>query len=132
MTGDPHVPARIALYVVDPPTAATFYERVAGLRSEVVDGYVVLRSSAYELVLVPAATDDADAAPAAEPPTAREDVPVKLGFVVPSIAVARAEATRVGGRVKDESAEWEWQGRRHCDGVDPEGTVVQLQELLAE
>ena len=62
------------------------------------------------------------------PPQRREDVPVKLFFVVPDLAVARERAVALGGELNPASREWEFQGYRVCDGVDPEGNVVQLRQ----
>ena len=67
-----------------------------------------------------------------DPPARREGTPIKLGFLVPSIAAGRVAAPDLGGAIDDVEDEWDWLGRRHCDGHDPEGNVIQLQELLAD
>jgi predicted enzyme related to lactoylglutathione lyase len=66
------------------------------------------------------------------PARRREDVPVKLAFAVPSIEDVRHVAASLGGEVDREDDEWDFRGCRHCDGVDPEGNVIQLREPLAK
>lgn len=65
-----------------------------------------------------------------DPPEIREETPIKLFFPVRSLAEARANAPRWGGRVNPPSQEWTAGNFRACDGFDPEGNVVQFRELI--
>ena len=47
---------------------------------------------------------------------------------MPSLAEARARAPALGGRLAPAGKEWAARGFRACDGVDPEGNVVQFRE----
>ncbi len=61
-------------------------------------------------------------------PVRRTDTPLKLAFDVDSIAAARDAALNLGGGIDPAEREWTFQGRRVCDGYEPEGNVVQLRE----
>jgi predicted enzyme related to lactoylglutathione lyase len=64
----------------------------------------------------------------ATPPLLREDTPIKLVFVVHSIAAARSVAPVHGGELNPPDTDWDLHGGRVCDGQDPEGNVIQLRE----
>lgn len=64
----------------------------------------------------------------AEPPLRREDTAIKLVFFVPSIAEARATAAMNGGALNPPEREWRFQHHLVCDGIDPEGNVIQLRQ----
>jgi predicted enzyme related to lactoylglutathione lyase len=55
-----------------------------------------------------------------DPPTAREETPIKLVFEVPDIEVARIHLINHGAVMSDPRA---WGS---CDGTDPEGNVFQI------
>jgi predicted enzyme related to lactoylglutathione lyase len=106
-----------------------FYEAVCGLavaREEARS--VVLESPAFQLVVVAISEEIAARITIGSPPVRREDTAVKLWFTVPGIAEARARAAEIGGVIDGPEREWRFEGRRVCDGHDPEGNVVQLRE----
>ena len=120
-----------ALYGLDVPRLAGFYEAVADLQvTETEPGYVVVESSDFELAIVEIPALLATEIEVLSPPIRREDTPVKLAFFVPSLADARAVAATLGGVVDPVQREWEFRGHRICDGHDPEGNVFQLREPL--
>ena len=119
------------LYVKDVAKVAAFYEHVVGLEpTEVDEGYVVLSSPGMDLVVVQMRPEVADGVEISDPPQAREDTPIKLVFGVPSLAGARESAPSFGAKLRPPEREWEFHGRRVCDGVAPEGNVVQLGEAI--
>jgi len=106
-----------------------FYSRVAGLVvRNMEDGFVVLESSAFELVIVALPAQIAAQIQIASPPVKRQDTAIKLAFFVPSIANARSVAPGAGGALNSLEREWQFQGARVCDGHDPEGNIFQLRE----
>ena len=121
--------AGAVVYAKDLDRLAQFYAEVAGLEIvHRVDDHVVLESEYFELVIVaiPAAT--AVRIVISTPPERRVATAFKLVFPVPDIAVARTAAAAAGGAVDAIAKEWSFQGLRVCDGMDPEGNVIQLRE----
>jgi predicted enzyme related to lactoylglutathione lyase len=111
------------IFAADFRRLAKFYEAVTEMTIQHSDdSVVVLASKSMELVLH-ALRGESDVT---EPPVAREDTYIKPFFPVKDLAAARAKAAQLGGRLKPASEEWEWRGFRACDGVDPEGNVVQF------
>jgi hypothetical protein len=49
---------------------------------------------------------------------------------VASIEDARRTAIQLGGDMNDAEMEWSFHGLKRCDGVDPEGNVFQVQEVV--
>jgi len=108
---------------------ATFYRETMALSvAHEEPGLVVLASESLELVVhaIPAAI--AATITIDDPPRAIEDASVKLFFPVDDFAAARVAAAKHGGRVHGLEKEWEWRGIRACDGVDPEGNVIQIRK----
>lgn len=102
-----------------------FYREVAGLERVSGDAtHDVLESPSFQLVVH--AIRGEPKAPV--PPIAREDGYLKPFFPVRSLAEARARAAECGGRLREASAEWEARGFRACDGMDPDGNVIQCRE----
>lgn len=58
----------------------------------------------------------------------RENAAIKPVFFVPSIAAVRAGADAFGGILNPSDNEWSFQGFKVCDGLDPEGNVIQFRE----
>lgn len=109
---------------------ASFYEALVPMRRiHAEKDHIVLDSGAVELVIHGIPKRIADAIAIGDPPQAREATPIKLFFQVDSLAAVRAQAPALGGRLSPPSKEWEARGFRACDGVDPEGNVVQFREL---
>lgn len=127
------------IYTADCDRLAAFYITVIGFREcERKPDYVVLEDVAVQLVLL--RTDDATHAAAAEaaalarpadadPSPRRSEAAIKPVFRVASIEAARAAATSVGGRINAARHEWRFGAYRVCDGLDPDGNVIQLREV---
>ena len=126
----PHQPsAGAVVFAKDLARVAKFYEEVlsmAVVHSE--QDHVVLESLAYQLVIHAIPKKIAASIEISVPPERRTETPIKLFFLVPSIAEARAKAAALGGELNPMEGEWEARGFRACDGHDPEGNVVQLRE----
>jgi predicted enzyme related to lactoylglutathione lyase len=121
--------AGAAIYAKDILRVSRFYEQVTGLAiSHEESGYIVLGSNAFQLVVVSIPPHIAGQIHIASPPERREDSAIKLVFIVPSIASARAVASELGGVIDGADREWKFQNAVVCDGHDPEGNVLQLRE----
>ncbi len=119
------------LYVKGLDRMRSFYE--ACFQMEVADDaheYCVLESDSLTLSLVKMPEQIAATIVVSVPPARREEVPIKLVFMVESIDVLRTLFAEFGGAVDPTTSQWEFRGGIHCDGVDPEGNVVQLVELV--
>jgi hypothetical protein len=55
-------------------------------------------------------------------------LPIKLVFAVDSIEALRPLLVEWGGLVDPPDTQWTFRSGTHCDGIDPEGNVVQLVE----
>jgi predicted enzyme related to lactoylglutathione lyase len=123
--------AGAVLYAKDMRRVAAFYSAVLGLAGkDGDDGHVRLESAAFQLVVLQIPNPIASAIEIAVPPVRRSNAAVKLVFFVPSIAVARASAEAWGGVMSGADQEWSFEGSTVCDGLDPEGNVIQLRERL--
>jgi predicted enzyme related to lactoylglutathione lyase len=121
--------AGAVLYAKDINRVADFYAAVLGLKQADRDAeHVVLESTAFQLVVLQIPSRIASTLQIAVPPVRRADAAVKLVFFVPSIADVRGTAEARGGVVNAAGKEWLFKGWRVCDGVDPEGNVVQFRE----
>ena len=121
--------AGAVLYAKDVDRVAAFYAEVAGLTVRHAEpAHAALESSGFELVIVRIPEALARTIAIESPPVRRESTPIKLVFRVPSLGTARAAAARLGGALNPEEREWRYEGRRVCDGHDPEGNVFQLRE----
>ena len=123
----------LVIYAKDVSRLAEFYRAVLDLPVERPDpGYAVLAASGWQLVInaVPAEIDDR--IEISNPPVVREETPVKPSFPVRSIAEARDRAAAHGGAIGAVEREWTFRGRVHCDGYDPEGNVLQLNQEAPE
>jgi hypothetical protein len=65
------------------------------------------------------------------PPRRRDETPIKLSFDVAGIDDLRPVVVRLGGQIDPPETGWGFRGYRPCDGVDPEGNVIQFREPLA-
>ena len=117
------------LYAKDFRAVADFYAKVTGLKvRESNDEYVMLETAGYFLVVLQIPKRIADTIPIDTPPERREQTPVKLVFAVESLQKARAKAAAHGGTLNAQAHEWVFHGSRRCDGIDPEGNVIQFRE----
>jgi predicted enzyme related to lactoylglutathione lyase len=120
------------LYVKHLDRMRRFYSECFALRTvETTEAYCVLESDAWTLTLVVVPEEIAARIHLADPAQARDDVPVKLAFAVPSIDDLRVALTELGGQIDPDVDPWDLRGLRHCDVIDPEGNVVQLREPVA-
>jgi len=124
------VTASAVIYVKHLDPMRRFYEQLVGLRAtSTADGHCVLESDSIEISLVKVPAAVAATIHLEQPPRRRADVPVKLAFQVASIQHARETAASLGGRIDQATSEWTYGGVVHCDGVDPEGNVIQLRSV---
>jgi catechol 2,3-dioxygenase-like lactoylglutathione lyase family enzyme len=117
------------LYVKDIRRMAAFYSAVLGFqKSGGDDNHVVLESPGFQLVILGIPRDVASAIEITTPPTRRAKAAIKPVFFVESIAAVRLAADAHGGVLDSAEKEWSFQGFTVCDGLDPEGNVVQFRE----
>ena len=121
----------VVLFAKDLGAVAEFYE---GLVTPMVVSaqrdHVILESDTFQLVVHAIPAEIAESIQIAAPPEPRTDAPIKPILAVVSLAEARAAAPALGGELRPPEAEWELGGSRVCDGVDPEGNVVQFRESV--
>ncbi|MEO8505439.1 MAG: VOC family protein [Acidobacteriota bacterium] len=121
------------LYAKDLVRVAAFYAEVIGLAViERRAGHVVLESPTFQLVIVAVPPRIGAGIEIADPPTRREENPIKLVFFVPSLAESRPQVSSLGGELNPLEREWSFQGARVCDGHDPEGNVFQLRQVIPD
>ena len=116
-------------YAKDVHRVAEFYSAVLGLKEEARDkDHVVLESPAFQLVVLQIPSDIASTIEITVPPKRRAMAAVKPVFFVPSMADIRASVETFGGVMNSSDKEWSFQGFKVCDGLDPEGNVIQFRE----
>jgi len=121
--------AQAVIYVKDLARMTAFYEQCFGFAVTHSDAsHAQLESDAWALQLVSAPAEVAAATAIAVPPRRRADVPLKLAFQVASIDAAAPWLSRLGGQLDDAQTRWSSSGFLRCDGIDPEGNVIQLLE----
>lgn len=124
-----HPQSAFVVYAKEPQRLAEFYAKVATLEwVDANDDFIVLESSAVQVVIVRMPREIADAITLTDPPALREDTPIKPVLFVPHLGAARAAAASTAGRVKPQEAEWRFGLAMGVDGYDPEGNVFRLQE----
>ena len=127
MTRSTH--AGVLVYAKQTDRLADFYRAVLGLDvAHRADGYVVLRSPAFELVVHGIPAHIAAQISISDPPELREEAALKFFAPVPDLDAAAATALSLGGRVFDE----QWQGPDFLvrNGHDPEGNIFQLRQAI--
>ena len=108
---------------------AVFYSRVLGLsEASRGDDHIVLESRGFQLVVHRIPGDRSTADEITVPPARRATAAFKPVFFVPSIANLRGIADANGGSLEPADQEWSFNGVTVCDGLDPEGNVVQFRE----
>jgi catechol 2,3-dioxygenase-like lactoylglutathione lyase family enzyme len=109
---------------------AAFYSNVLGLSEAHRDGdHILLESPGFQLVVHRIMGHSPAPAHADEPPVRRAAAAFKPVFFVPSLASIRLVAETHGGVMEPQEKEWSYNGVRVCDGVDPEGNVIQFREI---
>jgi predicted enzyme related to lactoylglutathione lyase len=125
------VKSAAVVYVNDLNRMEAFYR--ACFRMDMIDGaadYCVIESELTTLSLVTVPEHVAANLVLSVPPVRREGVPIKLVFTVPSIDAIRPLVAELGGVLDPPETRWEFRGTLHCDGVDPEGNVLQLVQAV--
>jgi predicted enzyme related to lactoylglutathione lyase len=123
------VKAAAVLYVKGLRRMQSFYRACFDMSTaDEAEDYCVLESRSLTLSLVAVPEHIAATIDVTVPPVRRESAPVKLAFVVASIEGLRPLVAELGGLVDPTTTRWEFRGSIHCDGVDPEGNVIQLLE----
>jgi predicted enzyme related to lactoylglutathione lyase len=123
--------AGAVVYAKEMERVAAFYSVLLGLKTAGRDDeHVRLESPVFQLVVLRMPGRIAATVEISVPPVWREDAAVKLVFFVPSLSQARAAAVRLGGMLNGAATEWVFDGWRVCDGIDPEGNVIQLRERV--
>ena len=113
------------IFAADHQRLAAFYAAVTDLPvSATDDTVVVLRSDTFELVIHRLPGEP----PVGDPPVARLDGFIKPFFPVADLGQARDKAAAFGGRLQPADEEWSARGFRACEGVDPEGNVIQFRQ----
>jgi predicted enzyme related to lactoylglutathione lyase len=124
-----HPGAGAVLYAKNMERVAAFYESVLGLRRTGHDAdHVVLESPAFQLVVLSIPGHIAANVEITAPPARRERAAVKMVFFVPSLDAVRAAVDAGGGVMNAADTEWRFRDHRVCDGLDPEGNVVQFRQ----
>src|SRR6476659_7566674 len=114
------------LFAKSPDRVAAFYSVVLGLgEASRDDDHILLESPGFQLV-VHRIVEGTPAREITVPPSRRATAAFKPVFFVPSISRLRVVVEEHGGVM--ESAEWSFNGVTVCDGLDPEGNVIQFRE----
>ena len=117
------------LYAKNVDRVVAFYSAVLGFQIRGGDEtHVVLESPGFQLVVLRIPEQIASSIVITVPPTRRANAAIKPVFFVPSIAAVRTTAEACGGMLNSTDKEWFFQGFKVCDGLDPEGNVVQFRE----
>ena len=115
------------LYAKDMNRVAAFYVAVLGVQPVDRDEkHVVLESGGFQLVILRVPREIASTIVIAVPPVRRSEAAIKLVFFVPSISRLRGVAEAHGGVMEPAEQEWSFNGITVCDGLDPEGNVIQF------
>jgi len=105
---------------------ATFYSVVLGLtEANRADDHILLESPGFQLV-VHRIIGGGSAGDITTPPARRTSAAFKPVFFVPSISRLRGVAEAHGGVMEPAEQEWSFNGITVCDGLDPEGNVIQF------
>ena len=117
------------LYAKDVRRVVAFYSAVLGFQENGGDeSHVVLESPGFQLVVLSIPAEIASSIEITTPPKRRAMAAIKPVFFIPSIAAARVAAEACGGVMNSADKEWSFQGFKVCDGLDPEGNVIQFRE----
>jgi catechol 2,3-dioxygenase-like lactoylglutathione lyase family enzyme len=120
------------LYVKDVSRVVAFYSAVLDLPAiDRDENHVVLQSGGLQLVVLGIPKNMASSIEIATPPARRANAAFKPVFFVRSLTEVRAAAEAFGGVLNPTDKEWSFRGSRVCDGLDPEGNVVQFREVDA-
>ncbi|MCO8162020.1 hypothetical protein NRB16_26210 [Pseudomonas sp. LJDD11] len=117
------------LFGKDLPRLARFYSQLANLSITLEENrLMVLESDSFQLVLHALPPAVAKKLVIDSPPKLRTDLPLKLVLPVASLALARQQASELGGGLNPLDQQWQARNFSACDGFDPEGNVLQFRE----
>ena len=117
------------LFSEDVDRVAAFYEVVLGLVESHRDSdHVLLESPGFQLVVHRIINGRSPASEITAPPMRRATAAFKPVFFVTSIPSLRVVAESHGGVMDPADQEWSLNGVTVCDGMDPEGNVIQFRE----
>jgi catechol 2,3-dioxygenase-like lactoylglutathione lyase family enzyme len=117
------------LFAKDLDRVATFYSRVLGLtEANRGEDHVLLESPGFQLVVHRIIGGGSAAGDSSVPAARRSTAAFKPVFFVPSISRLRGIAETHGGVMEPADQEWSFDGITVCDGLDPEGNVIQFRE----
>ena len=120
------------LFAKNVDQVAGFYSNVLDLiEANRADDHIVLESPGFQLVVHRIPPHRAPTADIASPPARRASAPFNPVFFVPSLASIRVVAEAHGGYMEPTDKEWSFNGVLVCDGLDPEGNVIQFREMHA-
>ena len=117
------------IFAKDVDRMAAFYAGVLGSKiTEREEDFVVIEAGDVDLVVHRMSLAAAARTEIAKPPVPRSNTAIKPVFTVASLEKVRGVAAANGGSLKPASDEWTIRGAQVCDGLDPEGNVIQFQE----
>jgi catechol 2,3-dioxygenase-like lactoylglutathione lyase family enzyme len=117
------------LFATNVDRVATFYSAVLGLaEAGRADDHILLESPGFQLVVHRIPGSRPTPGDRSAPPARRATAPFKPVFFVPSISRLREIAATHGGALETADREWLFEGGKVCDGIDPEGNVIQFRE----
>ena len=120
--------AGVVVYAKDMERLAHFYSEVLNLREQHrAADWVVLESSAWQLVVHAIPAEIAARISITQPPQRRDNLALKFFATVPSLADAAALVARLGGDLFNDV--WRGPGHNICNAMDCEGNVFQLREV---
>jgi len=118
--------AGAVVFAKDLARSSEFYRSVFSLKVvRKADDHVVLGGPWFQLVVHRIPEHLGASIRIQDPPQKRSAAAVKLVFEVGSLERARELAVQLGGKLQSPDREWEDAGERVCDGMDPEGNVLQ-------
>jgi len=124
-------PHGLVIYACNKAQVTAFYQRTLGLQLRAShDSHDLLEGPGLSLVIhaMPAAI--AQEISITAPPALREDTAIKPMFMVADLAIVRREAEATGGGLQPDSRAWQMNGHTVLDGWDPEGNIVQFQQVF--
>ncbi|MEO0538929.1 MAG: VOC family protein [Cyanobacteria bacterium P01_A01_bin.123] len=122
-----HQASALVIYAKDYKKLAQFYSAVLQLEiTEHDHEFILMASEGFELVILQAPASITQNISINDPPTRRENTPIKPVFFVNNLQTARNLAKDNGGFVNDADKAWIFNQNLVCDGYDPEGNIFQL------
>jgi catechol 2,3-dioxygenase-like lactoylglutathione lyase family enzyme len=113
------------IFVKDVDRMTAFYRDGLGLRhltEESSEGWAKFDAGGAELALHQIPEHIARDIEITDPPSAREDTPIKLVFETEDLEAARAHLSAQGAVMMEPA------NPRRCDGLDPEGNVFTIRQ----